>query len=62
MHVKYEFRITWFFVAAGAASLCIMITLTISDYVTRNHPPRSNPKGEPVFASEKSPHLPVNRQ
>jgi hypothetical protein len=29
-----------------------MITLTMSDYLTRNHPVRSSPKGEPVFVSQ----------
>ena len=51
MHIKYERWITWFFAAAGALWLCIMITLTMSDYLTRNHPAHSSPKGEPVFIS-----------
>jgi len=53
MHIKYERWITWCFAAAGAIWLCIMVTLTMSDYLTRNHPARSSPKGEPVFLSRQ---------
>ena len=53
MHIKYERWITWFFAAAGAIWLCIMITLSMADYLTRNHPAHSSPKGEPVFVSQQ---------
>ena len=35
MHVRYSERITWVFVAAGFFWLFLMITLTMSDYLTR---------------------------
>ena len=35
MHVKYNPRLTWIFVAAGFIWLLIMIELTLSDYLTR---------------------------
>ncbi len=35
MHVRYTSRFTWLFVAAGFLWLFIMITLTLSDYLTR---------------------------
>ncbi len=53
MHMKYERWITWFFAAAGVVWLCIMITLFMTDYLTRNHPAHSSPKGEPVFLSQE---------
>ena len=53
MHIKYERWITWFFAAAGVVWLCIMITLSMADYLTRNHPAHSSPKGEPVFVSQQ---------
>jgi cytochrome c oxidase subunit 4 len=51
MHMKWEKWITWFFAAAGFIWLCIMISMTMTDYLTRNHPADSSPKGEPVFVS-----------
>jgi cytochrome c oxidase subunit 4 len=36
MHVKYSSRLTWIYVAAGFFWLLIMITLTMSDYLTRS--------------------------
>ena len=53
MHMKYERWITWFFAAAGMVWLCIMISLMMTDYLSRNHPANSSPKGEPVFVSER---------
>ena len=35
MHVRYSTRLTWIFVVAGFLWLLIMITLTMSDYLTR---------------------------
>ncbi len=35
MHVRYNPRLVWIFVAAGFIWLCIMIDLTLSDYLTR---------------------------
>ncbi len=35
MHVRYSPRLTWVFVATGFFWLCIMITFTMSDYLTR---------------------------
>jgi cytochrome c oxidase subunit IV len=36
MHVRYSPRLTWVVVTAGFFWLAIMITLTLSDYMTRN--------------------------
>lgn len=35
MHVRYNTRITWLFAAAGFVWLLIMITFTMTDYMTR---------------------------
>lgn len=39
MHVKWEPRITWVFVAAGLVWLLIMIDLGLSDYLNRGDAP-----------------------
>jgi cytochrome c oxidase subunit 4 len=46
MHVKYGSRLTWAFATAGFVWLGIMVTLTMSDYLTRGFPPGS-PKSSP---------------
>jgi len=51
MHMKDERWITWIFAGAGILWLCIMLVLMMNDYLTRNHPAQSSPKGEPVFVS-----------
>ncbi|MBI3405330.1 MAG: cytochrome C oxidase subunit IV family protein [Acidobacteria bacterium] len=35
MHVRYGSRLTWIFVGAGLFWLILLITLTVSDYMTR---------------------------
>jgi cytochrome c oxidase subunit 4 len=55
MHVKYSARMVWAFAGAGFLWLGIMFTLTFSDYVTRNHPPGANPKGEPRYSQAAPP-------
>lgn len=35
MHVRYNTRITWLFAAAGFVWFLIMVSLTMSDYLTR---------------------------
>ncbi len=35
MHVRYEPRLTWVFVAAGLIWFAIMVDLTMSDYLSR---------------------------
>ena len=49
MHLKYGPRLTWAFAGAGFVWLGIMLTLTMTDYMTRNKPPGASPKGEPEF-------------
>jgi cytochrome c oxidase subunit 4 len=49
MHVRYAPRITWAFAGAAFLWLGIMLTLTFSDYMTRNHPRDMNYKGEPHY-------------
>lgn len=39
MHVRYESKLTWIFVAAGLIWLLIMVDLTMSDYLTRGDVP-----------------------
>ena len=38
MHVRYEPKLTWIFVAAGLIWFLIMVDLTMSDYLTRSDP------------------------
>lgn len=47
MHVRSSSKKIAVFAAAGFVWLAIMLTLTMSDYLTRNHPLGLNPKGEP---------------
>ncbi len=51
MHVRYQPWVVRFFAGAGFLWLAIMLTLTMADYVTRNHPRNDDPKGEPVYVS-----------
>ena len=47
MHVKYASRVTWAFASAAFLWLGIMMTLSLSDYFTRNYPagtPMSSPE------------------
>ena len=55
MQVRVQPWLTWFFAAAGFLWLGIMMTLFLSDYLTRNHPANSSPKGEPVFLATDHP-------
>lgn len=50
MHVKYGSRLTWAFAMAGFLWLGIMMTLSLSDYFTRNYP-ASSPKSSPNYPS-----------
>jgi cytochrome c oxidase subunit 4 len=36
MHVRYSSRLTWVVIASGFLWLTIMVSLTLSDYLTRN--------------------------
>ena len=49
MHVRYGSRIIWAFSAAGFVWLMIMLSLTMTDYFSRNHPPGVSAKGEPRY-------------
>ncbi|HTW95994.1 MAG TPA: cytochrome C oxidase subunit IV family protein [Tepidisphaeraceae bacterium] len=53
MNIIYEKWITWYFASAGFVWLGILIVLSMNDYLTRNHPANSSPKGEPVFLSPR---------
>jgi cytochrome c oxidase subunit IV len=35
MHVKYSTRLTWVVVSSGVVWLCIMLVLTMSDFLSR---------------------------
>jgi cytochrome c oxidase subunit IV len=50
MHVKYGTKLVWAFAAAGFFWLGIMMTLTLSDYFTRNYP-KDSPKSSPMEAN-----------
>ena len=50
MHVKYNPKVTWAFALAGFVWLGILITLSMSDYMTRNYPPGA-PKSNPMTPS-----------
>jgi cytochrome c oxidase subunit 4 len=50
MHVKFSSRLTWAFASAGFFWLGIMMTLSLSDYFTRNYPP-GTPKSAPMLPS-----------
>jgi cytochrome c oxidase subunit IV len=49
MHVKYGSRLTWAFAGAGFVWLTILLSLTLTDYLSRNHPPEANFNGEPRY-------------
>jgi cytochrome c oxidase subunit 4 len=51
MHVKYGSRVTWAFAMAGFVWLGIMMTLSMSDYFTRNYPAGS-PKSSANYPSQ----------
>jgi cytochrome c oxidase subunit IV len=53
MHVRYAPRVTWAVAGAGFLWLGIMLTLTFSDYLTRNHPRDMNYHGEPRLLSSQ---------
>jgi cytochrome c oxidase subunit 4 len=53
MHVKVSpHRIVVSFATAGFIWLSILFVLTFTDYLTRNHPPQLNYKGEPHRLAE----------
>ncbi|HWQ92276.1 MAG TPA: cytochrome C oxidase subunit IV family protein [Clostridia bacterium] len=39
MHVRYESKLTWIFVAAGLIWFAIMVDLTLTDYLSRDQVP-----------------------
>jgi cytochrome c oxidase subunit 4 len=39
MHVRYEAKLTWVFVAAGVIWFAVMVDLTLTDYVSRGDVP-----------------------
>jgi cytochrome c oxidase subunit 4 len=53
LHVRYGPRLAWAFAGAGFLWLAIMFMLTFADYLTRNHPPELNYKGEPRYLSSQ---------
>ena len=57
MHVRYGSRLIWVFAAAGFVWLAIMLSLTMTDYFTRNHPRGSSPKGEPTYIPSPQPGI-----
>ena len=52
MHLRYGPRLTWVFAAAGFVWLGMMLAMTMTDYLSRNHPAGDSPKGEPHFLQE----------
>ena len=49
MHVKYGKRLNWAVAFVGFVWLGIMLTLTFSEYLTRNSPANLNYRGEPRY-------------
>ena len=49
MHLRWGSRLSWVFALAGVVWLGILLVLSTSEYITRNLPPGTNPKGEPTF-------------
>jgi cytochrome c oxidase subunit 4 len=49
MHLKYTGRNTLAFSIAGFVWLLIMLSMTMTDYLSRNHPAGANAKGEPRY-------------
>lgn len=49
MHLRGAPGRVLMFATAGFLWLAIMVTLTMSDYLTRNHPAETSPKGEPRY-------------
>ena len=52
MHVKYSSRLVWAFASAAFVWLGIMMTLSLSDYLTRDYP-----EGTPTSPPEAGPEL-----
>jgi cytochrome c oxidase subunit 4 len=48
MHVKYSSKVTWAFATAGFVWLGILMTLSLSDYLSRNFP-NGAPKSSPAW-------------
>ena len=61
MHVKFSPKMVYAFAGAGFLWLGIMFTLILSDYLTRNWPPHSNPKGEPRYLDASLAHSEATR-
>jgi cytochrome c oxidase subunit 4 len=55
MHVKSGPRTAKAFAGAGFLWLGILIVLTFADYLTRNHPPGMNYRGEPHYIAGSEP-------
>lgn len=51
MHLKSGPKRAVVFAVAGFVWLGILITLTLTDYFTRNYPANASPKGEPRYLS-----------
>lgn len=64
MHLKFSPRLTWIFASAGVVWLGIMLTLTMTDYLTRNSAIAPSPRGEPRYLKsnqfERNPTRPAD--
>ena len=53
MHVKYyRYPLIRYFASAGLFWVGILLVLTLSDYLTRNHPADATSRGEPIFIKQ----------
>jgi cytochrome c oxidase subunit 4 len=58
MHIRYSQWITWAFASAAFVWLGIMFVLTMSEYLSRNEPPGTTPRGEPRYVQTPPPPPP----
>jgi hypothetical protein len=54
MHLLYSSRLTWLVVGGAVLFLGIMLTLTMSDYLTRGWLPERGPQAAPLIEQERS--------
>jgi cytochrome c oxidase subunit 4 len=56
MHLRWSHRLTWVFAASGLFFLVILITLTLSDFMTRDRLPIYGPAALETPATESPAH------
>jgi hypothetical protein len=54
MHLRWSHRLTWVFAAVGLFFLVLLITLTLSDFLTRDRLRIYGPASQETIASDGS--------